>query len=468
MINRLKIGLLPFYLKLYDDFVPSIKSRINAFHNTISTEFVNRGVVVVTVSPCRLESEFNEAVEMFENANVDCIVTLHLAYSPSLESYKSLTRTKLPIVILDTTETYDFIEIVSEDEISYNHGIHGVQDMCNILNRYNKNFYIEAGHWQRSDVINRVIKRVEGIRIAENMRTAKVGRIGDFFKGMGDFSISLSKMQTDIGIESVQFDFNRANDYFSKISDDEIQREISENLEIYAVDDLDPALHKMLAKNCLAVRKWCTEEELTALTINFLYITKEHGFDCMPFVECSKAMSRGVGYAGEGDILSAALVGALLSVFEETSFTEMFCPDWKNNLIFLSHMGEINTKVCAEKPRLLKKNFPYTNANDTAFTCGKFKPGSAVFVNLAPAPEGKFKLIVSTVTIIEITSTNYLNDNVSGWIAPKYGLSEFLEKYSIAGGTHHSAIVYGDVKKAVTTFGIEMGWDVIDLDLAVV
>ena len=64
----------------------------------------------------------------------------------------------------------------------------------------------------------------------------------------------------------------------------------------------------------------------------------------MPFLEISRLMERGIGYAGEGDVLTAALVGALMKVYAETTFTEMFCPDWKGNSIMLSHMGEIN--VC--------------------------------------------------------------------------------------------------------------------------
>ena len=46
------------------------------------------------------------------------------------------------------------------------HGIHGVQDMCNLLVRNKKQFFIEAGHYKESDVIERVINRVKGIKIA--------------------------------------------------------------------------------------------------------------------------------------------------------------------------------------------------------------------------------------------------------------------------------------------------------------
>jgi L-arabinose isomerase len=54
--------------------------------------------------------------------------------------------------------------------------------------------------------------------------------------------------------------------------------------------------------------------------------------------------------------------------FPETTFTEMFCPDWKGNKIFLSHMGEINTDLCAEKAILQEKPFPYTDADNPVVT----------------------------------------------------------------------------------------------------
>ena len=96
---------------------------------------------LVAAPICRLKTEFAEAVKNFENARVDAILTLHLAYSPSLESADILARTKLPIVILDTTPDFEFGFARKTEAISYNHGIHGVQDMCNMLIRNWKRIY---------------------------------------------------------------------------------------------------------------------------------------------------------------------------------------------------------------------------------------------------------------------------------------------------------------------------------------
>ena len=84
------------------------------------------------------------------------------------------------------------------------------------------------------------------------------------------------------------------------------------------------------------------KEGLSAFTVNFREIRPENGLVVMPFVEASKAMARGVGYAGEGDVLTASITGALMRGFPETAFVEIFCPDWKQDKLLISHMGEYN------------------------------------------------------------------------------------------------------------------------------
>jgi L-arabinose isomerase len=84
-MHKSKIGLLPLYVALYDQFWPEMRVGIDAFHKTIIKELLERNLEVVSVPVCRLRSEFIGAVKLFEKENVDAIVSLHLAYSPSLE-----------------------------------------------------------------------------------------------------------------------------------------------------------------------------------------------------------------------------------------------------------------------------------------------------------------------------------------------------------------------------------------------
>ena len=97
-----------------------------------------------------------------------------------------------------------------------------------------------------------------------------------------------------------------------------------------------------------------------------------------------RAMEEGVGYAGEGDALTAALVGALLTSFPETTFVEMFCPNWRDGYVFLGHMGEYNLRIAAEKPHMVVRPFPFGDAGDPFALMASMKKGRSVLVNRAP------------------------------------------------------------------------------------
>jgi L-arabinose isomerase len=463
VMSNIKVGLLPLYIELYDLANPKMRVRIDAFRETIIRELEKRELEVVAAPICRIKPEFEKAVNQFEKEDVDAIITLHLAYSPSLESSEVLARTHLPIIVLDTTPTYNFSPSQAVEEISYNHGIHGVQDMCNLLIRNKKRFFIEAGHWEKSDVLDRIVGCARAVKLAKNMKTARVGRIGEAFEGMGDFAVPANILCSTIGVETIAFDKERYRYVFEEITCEEIDVEIQQDLAKFEAKDLDNEAHKNSTLAGLGIRKWIEKEKLTAFTVNFLAVDKASGIPTVPFLEASKAMSRGIGYAGEGDVLTAALVGTLLSVYPETSFTEMFCPDWENNSIFLSHMGEANLDLMAEKPELVKHEFPYTDACKPVVAHGRFKEGEVTFVDLAPGPDNTYSLIISKGNMLGVEGEDSMKNSIHGWFKPGTPVADFLKNYSVIGGTHHAALIYGDVTQELKYFGELMGWETVEI-----
>jgi L-arabinose isomerase len=243
----------------------------------------------------------------------------------------------------------------------------------------------------------------------------------------------------------VPYDFARAAEGIEKTTQAELDREYEADSKTYEVDPaLTREVYDRSARVCLAVRRWVEEEKLSAFTINFLETEGSRpGLPVMPFTECCRAMAHGVGYAGEGDVLTAALVGALLTVYPETTFTEMFCPDWAHGSVFLSHMGEYNYRIAAGKPLLQEKPFPFTSAENPTVAYQTMKGGRATFLNLAPFGNGRYGLTMAGGEMLKITGENKMAAAVNGWFRPDAPLERFLEGLSLAGATHHSALVYG-------------------------
>ena len=458
-MSQVKIGYLPLYIKLYDDSDPTTREPLEKYMRTLISMLETQGVEVVPAPVCRVKSEFEAAADLFLREDVCAVVTQHLAYSPSLESIDALERMGVPVIVLDTTPDYGLMDEAGYmNGITPNHGIHGVQDMCNLLRRRGIEYYICAGHAMHSDVIARTAGLCRAAAAARSYRRARVGSVGGSFTGMGDFLVTDEDYKEKIGAQVLYMDSAVVAKYLSQVTREDMEAEFAFDEATFTMEVTDRKAYEEAVRSGLAVRKWAEDEKLTALTVNFLTLDI-CGLPKMPFAECCKALARGQGYAGEGDVLTAGLVGALRSVYHDTTFTEMFCPDWKKDVILLSHMGETNYHLAQWKPVMSTVPFNYNSCGDTAAPYMCYRPGKAVFVNVAPAREG-FSMIACPVEMLDggLEYGKYRKSN-QGWMKPDRPLPEFLKAFSELGGTHHSALVYGADAEEILCFGRMMGFE---------
>ena len=452
MIRKPRVGLLPLYLKLYDDCRPEMRCGFDGFLEQVQSGLAGHGLDVTPAPICRTSEEFAAAVGQMEAMDVDVIATLHLAYSPSLESADVLAGTDRPLLLLDTTMDYDFGLDVDPARLLYNHGIHGVQDLACMLRRRRRAYEIVAGHVTESDVLLRAADVARAAYGARCLRGCKALRIGESFHGMGDFAVAADVLQAKLGISIEQIAPADLAGAVAEVTDEMVAEEIERDRARFDAD-VDDAVHRRSVRVGLGLRRRLESGGYDAFSMNFLAFDSPEGpVDTVPFLEASKAMERGIGYAGEGDVLTAALVGALIRGFGRATFTEIFCPDWKGDALFLSHMGEINPSVAAGKPRLLEKDFPYTAAANPAFLACAIDSGEAVLVNLAPGPDETFRLIVAPVEVLGDGTHPGMRESLRAWIRPRCGVAEFLERYSGLGGTHHSALVLGCHGEGLSAF----------------
>lgn len=443
----MKIGLLPLYISLYDMIDRSYRNRFEPFYNAIAKMLEKREIEVLKSGFCMEEDDFERAITYFEKEDCDAIVTLHIAYSPSLKSAEYLKNTKLPIIVCDTTESEDFSDNQSPDEIMYCHGIHGVMDMCNLLKKNKKTYAIAAGHYLNSNVIDRVAGFVKAAKSAKALYNSKVGSIGGYFDGMGDFRVSDKRLKEMFNVNVVYPKDGEIAELAQNVTEQEIEAEKEKNKNDFKFfGEFDDEIYNNSVKADLALKKWIEKNNLQAFTINFRAIGE---LPTMPFNGICRAMSEQIGYAGEGDTLTALFTGALLQGYQETSFVEIFCPDWKHDALFISHMGEMNYAVADGKPEFFEKEFSGNGTNPIAGAAA-FEPGKAVFVNIYEDDKG-FHALITPVEVLQETTGNFAK-NVRGWLKFSKPIPVVLEKISEYGATHHSVLVYDTTVEEMTFF----------------
>ena len=461
MMGKIKVGFLPLYIKLYDDTDPKLRDPMVAHMEKMIPMLEAHGLELVrTPDLCCTKEQFEQAVQSFNDSDVAAVITLHLAYSPSLESIDALLRLKAPIVVLDTTPDYELLSVAkTENRIMSNHGIHGVQDMCSMLKRNGKAYYLCAGHVDHSDVIAEVAGLCRAAAVKKAYETMRIGSVGGSFTGMGDFLISDERYKQDIGAQVTYMTPEVVKEYYAKVTDAEAEAEMAKDRERYDVDVTYLEEYKQATKSGLAVRKWMEENKLDSITINFLTLDI-CGLPKMPFPECCKVLERGQGYAGEGDVLTAGLVGSLFAAYPETTLTEMFCPDWEKDVILMSHMGESNPNLAQWKPHIRNCEFGYNSCGNTVgmYTCAK--EGAVTLLSLVPMKDS-FTLVLCPGKMLNVgLEDGAYQAATQGWFKPNKPVAAFLKEYSMAGGTHHCAMVYDVPAEELEAFGEMMGFEV--------
>ena len=61
----------------------------------------------------------------------------------------------------------------------------------------------------------------------------------------------------------------------------------------------------------------------------------------------------------------------------------------------------------------------------------------------------------------EVAGEDKMADSIHGWFKPSMSVAGFLAAYSRAGGTHHSALVYGKVADDIVRWGRLMEWNTV-------
>ena len=130
-------------------------------------------------------------------------------------------------------------------------------------------------------------------------------------------------------------------------------------------------------------------------------------------------------------------------------------------MILLSHMGESNPRLSDGLALLTDAEFPYNTCGDTAavYTC--FREGPVVYANLAPMREGLRLILFQAEMVKAPYPDGAYRRATQGWLRPPLPLREFLKAYSELGGTHHSAMVYGDHMAELRAFGEMMGFETV-------
>ncbi len=445
-----RVGLLALTLELYETLAPDMRAgREKWLRDAVLPALSSIADIHFQQAVYRRE-DIDATVREMEHEGVDALLVICLSYSPSQLSLPALEQTRLPIVVWNTQELYGVDETFDGAKMIANHGVHGTQDLCNVLLRCDVPFEYVTSHLNDADALRGLEDVFVAASAVSRLRRVRLGLMGYPFPGMGDLGLDTTHLAGTLGCQWRSLAVEDFNERAANAGTEAIARLVSDYHESYdladdlTADDLDRA-----ARAELALRSMVAEHGLDAMSYQFQAFGEDERTETIPFVGVSRLMADGIGFGGEGDLIGATGTWLLGQVRQPATFSEIFTTDFEGNGLFMSHMGECNPAMARtdRKISLVARPKPIARIRGRQLALVvSLQPGPATLCALTLGPAGRWRLVVSGVEVDDFAplpsmavphfKLKIVNGDVRDW----------LTAYANAGGPHHNVLCFGDAR----------------------
>ncbi|MEJ2264041.1 MAG: hypothetical protein P8X95_11380 [Anaerolineales bacterium] len=461
MTTRPKIGLFVTAL-LEDDYNktghmrPKMAEATDRIANVLKPfgDIINPGFV-------EYEPDADRATEAFNAAGVDLIIALELAYQKGIIPMRTLLRTTAPILVWNTQQIRAFPEEADFDLIMENSGMAGLPELTSGLLRSGRRFELLTSHMDDPEGLAKIGQYAAAAGTMRRLEKMRIGIIGHPFEGMTDLMVDYLSLRDKIGPVCWPLEPEKVAVAAHSMDVDRVKAFMREQSKTYDASAMPADLFDRSARLALALLDVAREHHFDALaTFDQIWLTDPR-VGIIPSYGTGYLCSQHVPTATEADVTTLTAMMILQELAGEVTFLENYVIDFDRDAIILSHDGHGNPAMAADVAQVrIKPSIYYEGVNGRGAGLEfAYAPGDVTILSLIPLGDGSWRLIVGEGESLPMTPRpvvapqmlfRYKNGNIS----------EFCDRWLLAGSPHHMALAYGhfadQVEKLAGLSGVEV------------
>lgn len=450
MIEKRKprIGMLGIMQELYDESLPGITKRQEAYAKEVCGQLSD---IAEWSFPgaARNRQDIEDILGGFNHQALDGVMIVMLTYGPAMRAIHALQKNNLPILLANIQPLPEVTADWNMDDLTYNQGIHGAQDMANaIIRTVGERFEVISADWKSNEFKEFVGDWSRAARAASELKKMRIASIGKMH-GMGDTLSDEAAFTRIIGPEVNREYIGEVYRKMESVTDEEIDEQVKIARENFAVDeDMPEENFRYAVRMYLGFKKFLIGGGYAGFSAHFDTFAGDGRFEQINMLAASNLMAEGYGYAAEGDTNAASMVAAGHILEENAHFTEMYAMDFKRDSMLMSHMGEGNWKIARkDKPvRLVNRVLGIGGLDNPPTTVFMAEPGPATMVSLVHLVGEQFRLVAAHGEILD--THEYPTIEMPYFhFKPSSGLRKCNDGWLRAGGTHHQTLHLGDQRR---------------------
>jgi len=389
------------------------------------------------------------AVMQAANIESNCIgvIAWMHTFSPAKMWIGGLKILKKPLLHFHTQFNRDIPWATMDmDFMNLNQSAHGDREFGFIMSRMRINRKVVVGHWQDHESLNKINGWIRAAAGWNDWQGAKFARFGDNMRNVAVTEGDKVEAEIKFGYSVTTFGVGDLAAVINAVSESAIDQVITEYENSYT---LVPALQKGGAQHSslrdaakieIGIQTFLENGNFKGFTTTFEDL---HGIVQLPGIAAQRLMTKGYGFAGEGDWKTAALVRAMKvmgsglkggnSFMED--YTYHFHPD--NRMVLGAHMLEICESIADAKPSCEIHALGIGGKADPVRLVFNSGPGPALNASIVDMGN-RFRLLVNEVLAVK-PFDQLPNLPVARVLWKPYpNMHTGCAAWILAGGAHHT------------------------------
>jgi L-arabinose isomerase len=464
-----RIGVMGIMQELYDDMLPGITARQGRYLADVAAAL--EGVAECVVEPpARNRGDIERVMREYEYQGLDGVLIVMLTYGPGQRVARALADTRLPLCLANIQPEPEVTAAWDMADMTYNQGVHGAQDTANAMVRAGVSFDVVSEDWHSDAFRDRIDRWARAAAAVTAWRRLKVAQVGYAMDDMGDIRFDEGALLRALGPSVTVIAPGELHRATLAVTPAEVAEVIAFEDDRFDIDPrLSEAEREDHVRMQVALERLMGERGCEAFSTHFDAIGDDGRFARLPFAAASSLMAKGYGFAGEGDMLTAALVRAGHVLIGDAHFTEMYAMDFPTDSVLMSHMGEGNWRIArADRPvRLIKRPIAIGGLDDPPTFLFEYQPGPATLATLVALGGESFRLVVCEGENLDGPELPGL-EMPWGRFRPDVGVRACLDAWLRLGGPHHQVMNLGRHGDSWRAFCEQAGVEfaLIDTELA--
>jgi L-arabinose isomerase len=420
-------------------------------------EIVNPGFV-------EYEPDADRATQMFNAESVDLIVAIELAYQKGIIPMRTLLRVQAPILVWNTQQIRRLPEEADFDVIMENSGMAGLPELTSALIRSGRPFQLLTSHIQDPAGLEQIGQYAAAAGAIRRLDKMRIGVIGHPFEGMTDLMVDGLSLRDIVGPVCWPIEPEKVAVAAEAMDAARVKEFMAEQASTYDASDMPEELFERSARLTLALLDTAKAGNFDGLaTFDQIWLTDPR-VGIIPSYGTGILCAEHIPVATEADVTTLSAMMVLQELAGEVTFLENYVIDFDEDAIILSHDGHGNPAMAADPKQVkIKPSIYYEGVNGRGAGLEfAYAPGDVTILSLIPLGDGEWRLIVGEGESLPMTPRPVAAPQML--FRYKNGsISEFCDRWLLAGSPHHMALAYGHLSEQVEKVGELLGVEVISI-----